>query len=241
MHADPVAAALDEVYRRTRAAQAAASTAVLASDVEPAAAVREAWGRTSALAAASPAAASFACAKGCRWCCHQPIFIAVPEAIAIAAELRRRLDATGLDLLGQALAQRAARAAGGGWMAAWLRDRVPCAFLGQDGACAIHADRPTVCRGWHSLSRAACEEHYIDPAAPPPPIDRVSHLAANAVLHGLTDAARIAGRDDRLYELHGAVLAALASEDVAERWRAGVPVFPGIAALGVMPRGPQQA
>lgn len=232
MHADPAAAALDEVYRRTRAAQAAASAAVLAGGAAPAA--REAWGRADALAAASPAAPTYACAKGCRWCCHQPIFIAAPEALAIAAELRRRFDAAGLELLGQALAQRAARAAGdGNWVAAWLRDRVPCAFLQRDGGCAIHADRPTVCRGWHSSSRAACEERYIAASAPQPPIDRVSHLAANAVLHGLADAARAAGRDAQLYELHGAVLAALADPAAAARWTAGEPAFPGIASISV--------
>lgn len=234
MHADPVAAALDETYQRTRAAQAASTTARVAAADGAAAIAQDAWARASALAAASPAAAGYACAKGCRWCCHQPIFVAAPEAIALAGELRARFGAHGLDLLGQALAQRAARASGPGaaWIAEWLKARVPCAFLAGDGSCAVHLDRPTVCRGWHSLSRSACEERYIDDAAAQPPIDRASHLAANGVLHGLADAAHAAGRDDRLYELHGAVLAALADPDAAAaRWAAGAQVFPGIAAI----------
>ncbi len=239
MNADPVAAALDETYQRTRTAQAAASTAQIGAAAGAAELAHDAWARAGALAAASPAAPGYACAKGCRWCCHQPIFVAAPEAIALAGELRARFGAHGLDLLGQALAQRAARASGEGsaWVAAWLKARVPCAFLAGDGSCAVHLDRPTVCRGWHSLSRNACEERYIDDAAAQPPIDRASHLAANAVLHGLADAAHAAGRDDRLYELHGAVLAALADPSAAAaRWAAGEQVFPGIAAVSAARR-----
>lgn len=223
------AEAADEVYRRARTAQAAASAAVLAAPAAPAELVEgvaaEAWGRADALAAASPARASYACAKGCRWCCHQPILVAAPEAIALANALRETLPRDGLATLGTALAARARRAAEPGWERAWLAERVPCAFLAADGACSVHPFRPAVCRGWHSLSRQACAERYADDAAPVPPIDRASHLAANGVLHGLGDAAAATGRDPRLYELSTAVLAALADPAAAARWTAGGATF----------------
>lgn len=234
-----VQAAGHEVYRRARAAQADATAAALASPAAPAAQAEgvaaDAWGRSDAVAAASPARADYACAKGCRWCCHQPVLVAAPEALALAAELGRSFGPLGRERLAEALAQRARRAGDGdGWHRRWIADRLPCAFLSTDGSCAIHAWRPAVCRGYHSLSRAACENHYAGDGAAVP-IDRASHLGANGVLHGVLDASRQAGRDGHLYELHGAVLHALSDAAAATRWAAGGEPFPGLWRTGIRP------
>lgn len=229
-----VQAASQEVYQRARAAQAAATSGVLATTRDPASQAEgvaaDAWKRSDALATASPARTSYACAKGCRWCCHQPILVAAPEALALAGELGRTFGRMGRERLAEALAQRARRTEeAGDWQRRWLNDRLPCAFLAVDGACAIHAWRPVVCRGYHSLSRQDCEDSYAGTATRGVlPIDRASHLGSNGILHGLLDAGRQSGRDGNLYELHGAVLNSLADAAATARWAGGSDPFPGL-------------
>ena len=187
----------------------------------------EAWGRVEAIANASPARSQYACAKGCSWCCHQPVLISAGEAITIAAHLRQELTATGQAQAGEALAARARRVGQADWDVTWLRERWPCAFLSREGSCSIHAVRPAVCRGYHSTSRTACEDWYVGDSHRVP-IDRVSHMGGNGVLHGMIEAARNVGRDAHLYELHSSVLFALSDPDSAWRWAEGKDPFPGL-------------
>lgn len=223
--------ALLEVFRRTRAAQTTASHQVLTQTAAPGelaeGVAAEAWGRTDALSQASPAKPLYACGPGCSSCCHQPVLIGAAEAIAIAGGLRDTFAPAELVRIGEQLAARAGRVGTPGWDKAWLKERWACAFLARDGRCGIHAWRPVVCRGYHSLSRQACEAWHAGTTTRVP-IDRASRLAANGVLHGLVRGCRESGRDGMLYELHSAILFALSDSESAARWARGEKPFPGL-------------
>jgi Fe-S-cluster containining protein len=180
------------------------------------------------LIAASPARPQHQCASGCSWCCHQSIRIAAVEAIAIAEALREAYPSDWLAAIRRVLEVRAAAAAGFADARAYRAAGLPCAFLGPEGQCAVYEWRPLVCRSYHSLSRAACQEQYVDLRAPTPPIDAYTHLSGNAVLHGMALAVDAAGRDGGLYELHGAVLRALDTTDARGRWGRGESLFRGV-------------
>jgi len=222
---------LQELFVRVRDAQSAASARILATHADPAslaaALVAGARPLVDGAAQASPAKDEFACARGCSFCCHQQVRVSAPEAIALADTLRDAFPPEWLDQLRALLAQRVARIAGFAGARDYIAAGLPCAFLAADGSCGVYAWRPLVCRGFHSLSVMACQEYYIDHTRPPPPIDRVGHYAANAVLRGLTGAVAADGRDGTFYELHGAVLRALETADCATRWAAGEHVFAG--------------
>lgn len=228
---DAIDAATLEVFRRARTMQLTASTAELAQPGTPPdladRVVREAWGRVNAISDSSPARPHYECAKGCRWCCHQPVLISAAEAITIAAVLGAELTAQGQVQAGETLGARARQVGSPDWDVVWLRERRPCGFLSADGACSIHAIRPTVCRSYQSISRKACEDWYVGDTRHVP-IDRFAHRAGNGILHGLIEAARESGRDAHLYELHSAVLFALSDRECAWRWAEGGDPFPGL-------------
>lgn len=222
---------LRQVFTRVRDAALARGERTLATSDAPAAAlerlVAEAYALVGDAAAATPARPLVECGRGCAFCCHQEVRVTAPEAIAIARALAEAFPADWLERLQAMLRQRVALIAGLPGVRDYAQARLPCAFLAPDGACAVYDWRPVVCRGYHSLSRADCQEKYVDFAAKPPPIERVGHTAANATVRGLTLALRAARRDDGLYELHGAVLRALETPDAAARWARGERLFQG--------------
>lgn len=224
--------ALAEVYARTHERQAVNTVAVMAAGMTAPPqrlaehVVADAFRMMGELIAASPARPGYQCGQGCAWCCHQPIRVTAPEAIAIADALREAYPADWLGTLKRMLADRVQRIAALGDNAAYLAARLPCAFLAPDNSCSIYAWRPVVCRGYHSLSKTACQEKYVNLEAPAPPIDAYAHTAANAVHHGMAAAVAAAGKDGRTYELHAAVLAALDGRMTAAGWAGGKKIQP---------------
>lgn len=216
---------------RVRAMQAASSRAIVdahtGQDSLAEALVVDAYRLVEEVAASSPARAEVECARGCSFCCHQQVRVSAPEAIALADALREAFPAEWLAQLRALLAQRVATIAGFAGVREHIAASLPCAFLGHDGGCAVYEWRPLVCRGFQSLSRMACQHFYIDLANDPPPIERVGHHGADAVVRGLTGVCAADGRDGGSYELHGAVLRALETPDCAARWAAGEAVFAG--------------
>jgi Fe-S-cluster containining protein len=228
---DDLKSRLLQVYARTRDRQIGNTASTLRASADPAQVsenvVADAFRLTANMVDASPAKPSYACGKGCSWCCHQQVRVSGPEAIGIADALRDAYPPEWLATLHRMIAQRVERIADLPTVRAYLEARLPCAFLAGDGGCAVYEWRPIVCRGYHSLSRSACQEKYVDLAQPAPPIDSYAHMAANAVLHGVSAAVAAAGKDGRLYELHGAVLRALDTPDAARRWAQGEDIFAG--------------
>lgn len=228
-------ARLKEMYGRTRDREVVNAALALAAvrdqpERQGEAVLADAYRLVESLVSASPARAQHQCASGCSWCCHQPIRIGAAEAIAIAEALREAYPSDWLAAIRRRLEERAAAAAGFADARAYRSAGMPCAFVGPEGQCAVYDWRPLVCRGYHSLSKQACQEQYVDVAAPVPPIDAYTHLAGNAVLHGAALAVGAAGRDGGLYELHGAVLRALDTVDARARWGRGEMLFRGVLA-----------
>jgi Fe-S-cluster containining protein len=233
--ADPAAvdAALREVFTRTHARQVQETAAVLRQAGTAPELAEHAFagavGLAEAAIGAHPGRACHACAKGCQWCCNQLVRISACEAIAIAGIIREHCPPPQLARVRAVLTDRATRIAKLPDLVAYHAAGLRCGFLDPDGACSIHAWRPLVCRGHASMSRGACEEWYVSPlTAPAPPLDRATRLIALGVLHGLQDTLKAAGREaGTYYELHHAVLRALAIPDAAARWARGESLFAG--------------
>lgn len=226
-------AKLKDMYGRTRDRQVINTALTLdATRDQPErmgeAVLADAYQLLNNLIEASPARKEHECASGCSFCCHQLVRVSALEAIAIGEALREAYPSDWLASIRSLLEKRAAAAAGFGSIRAYRAAAMPCAFLGPEGQCAIYEWRPLVCRSYHSLSRSACQEQYVDLKSPTPPIDAYTHLAGNAVLHGVMLAVIEAGRDGRIYELHGAILRALDLVDGRARWGRGEELFRGV-------------
>lgn len=165
------------------------------------------------------------CAKGCDWCCRQPVEATIPEAIAAA----RILLADQGDPRRAKAAEVAAfdierRAAG-----AEVPIR-PCPFLGpEDGACTIYAARPMACRSYLAPEPDRCRDAFAALAE-----GRVSDQAnsyiwprylGHAYLAAVCGVAKDAALQADPVELSAAVAAILADPGIIDRWQAGEKVF----------------
>ena len=146
-------------------------------------AVRSAWARLDALAAEAPTRARWDCAAGCAACCRLKVFVHPLEADALTALLRADLSAAARAALARRI-DETARLGRDLEAGAWRRARLACAFLDETDRCRIYDVRPVKCRAHVSRDVRACEE----PSAPVP-LDDWLAKAAEAVLHGLGEAA----------------------------------------------------
>jgi Fe-S-cluster containining protein len=111
-----------------------------------------------------------ACGRGCAACCHQLVPVSTIEAQRIAEHLRRLPRSERRDLA-KAVDRQAERFAA--WVATrppgdvsdrvvnanYLRQRIPCPFLGKEKECRIYPVRPLICRGHHALgTNANCQD-----------------------------------------------------------------------------------
>lgn len=184
--------------------------------------------RASEMAADSPDAPRRACQAGCAACCRLAVSVTPVEALWIAARLRESQSAGELERLTARIAETSA-AVSALSMEGRARVKIPCALLGQDGACSIYEFRPLGCRGWTSFSRQACEAALAEERpGQDGPMDRFALAAACGVTEGLERGLRSAGLDGGQYEFHSAVRASLAP-GAAEAYAQGQAVFAGCA------------
>jgi len=115
-----------------------------------------------ALLARAPAGA-VACKAGCDHCCHQPVGLTPPEALAILAHLRQTLAREELARVAARLSQRARETRGLSSAERFSPDQ-PCPFL-DHGQCSIYEVRPLACRGMNSLDAEECKTRLRDPGA----------------------------------------------------------------------------
>jgi len=115
-----------------------------------------------ALLAQAPAGA-VACKAGCDHCCHQPVGLTPPEALAIAAHLREKLTTEELVTVAARFAQRARDTRGLSSAQRFSPDH-PCPFLNR-GQCSIYEVRPLACRGMNSLDSEDCKRRLREPDA----------------------------------------------------------------------------
>jgi hypothetical protein len=156
------------------------------------------------------AAAGMACRKGCAFCCHQHVSAHAIEIFALARRRRQPVPAP-----------------------AGRR----CAFLGNDSACTIHADRPLACRLVVSADARACEASLADPAIVAPWPRQFSDTAAWMVM-ALWAGQRALGLPVRGYALVPALAAVMADPGLEARWYAG---DDGLAAFSTDADRPQPA
>ena len=171
--------------------------------------------------------AQVACRRGCASCCTQMVSVTAPEALWVAATIRRR--AQSVEKMRAADAQTH-----GLTIDERLKSHIVCPLLVED-ACSIYAARPLGCRGFVSVDLNACLATFVGGAAPniPMPASYTDILYAVRML--LYAALRIKGLKDAAYELNAAVLAALAVEDPEARWLAGEDIFAGVPITGGVP------
>lgn len=111
-----------------------------------------------------------ACRKGCRWCCVQTVAMSAFEAAPLIEHVRRTWTdeqrATLLERTRRVLAALSTHATD----ADRIRQRIPCVFLQDDGACGIYDVRPLACRVFNSQDLAACLRVFEqgDLSQPPP-------------------------------------------------------------------------
>src|SRR6478735_1897486 len=108
-------------------------------------------------------AGAVACRAGCDHCCHQPVGLTPPEALAIAAHLRQTLTPEALATVALRLAQRVEETRGL-TSAERFSPEHPCPFLNL-GQCTIYEVRPLACRGMNSLDAEECRTRLRDPEA----------------------------------------------------------------------------
>lgn len=186
-------------------------------------------GTAGELAAQSPGRKHWQCAPGCGYCCEVPVSVAGVEALLIGAILRDQLPAEELALVRQDLATNATRAEGKD-AHEYIRERIRCTFLAEDNTCAIYNGRPSSCRAYASFDRESCRSFLRDPGAGGVTVDSGAWILAAGAQAGFREAVFQAHLDGELYELHGAVLAALAP-NAPEDWLAGRSPFKGVQKL----------
>jgi Fe-S-cluster containining protein len=110
-----------------------------------------------------------ACRRGCAACCHQLVPLTTLEAQRIAEYINhlpraeRRELAKSVDRQSQRFAAWAANRPHGGVQdravnVDYLKQHIPCPFLGSQNECRVYPVRPLICRGHHALgSNANCQ------------------------------------------------------------------------------------
>ena len=185
-----------------------------------------------ALLAQAPAGA-VACKAGCDHCCHQPVGLTPPEALAIFAHLRQTLASDELASVASRLAQRARETRGLSSAERFSPDQ-PCPFL-ERGRCSIYEVRPLACRGMNSLDAEECKTRLRDPDARAAFLARGSGgrsfmepiRAFHAISAGLQlSLSELYGLDMRPLELTAALDALLnGPESRSVAWLSGKPAF----------------
>lgn len=164
-----------------------------------------------------------ACGPGCPYCCHIRLTASPPEVLLVADHLRRTLAPERLAGMKRKLANldRVTRGRGNARREAM---RLPCPML-VDNSCSVHAVRPISCRGVASVDVGACRRAYASRMAEPVPQVALQLNAANAVGYGLIAGLCEGGYPVENVEFIAGLRIALETDDAAERWLAGEPVF----------------
>jgi Fe-S-cluster containining protein len=167
------------------------------------------------------AAVNLPCSKGCNHCCKfNVIFVNPHEAVALVRAIEALAPPRRAAVVARILASRGSSGGGIG---------SPCVLLEIEG-CAIYASRPLACRGYYSLSEAACRRRLIDGAdgAIPPTLlaPRVVEFAALEVSNPLQHPP---------YEINALLRRIYSDPARIERWRNGEPTSEPDLLQGVHP------
>jgi Fe-S-cluster containining protein len=166
-----------------------------------------------------------ACKAGCTYCCHNVVMATAPEIFSAASELRARHDAG-------FVAAVAGRCDAVGATAGIRRS--PCPLL-HDDLCSVYSARPTVCRKHTSFAVEACIADY-EGRGGEIPIRRFDHEIFECCAVALLLGMRLWDeRQGAVFELSGALRAALQDPQAEQKWLAGESVFAGVASQSKLP------
>ena len=107
------------------------------------------------------------------------------------------------------------------------RTNIPCALLGDDGACTAYEARPAQCRRYHSTELATCTSFFANPADETigsPLHPALAHNAAVLITQA-QHAVRGMGLADASEDMNVALLEALDNPKAWRRWRDGKQPF----------------
>ena len=168
-----------------------------------------------------------ACARGCSYCCNLRVQVQPYEAFTLAAWLRKHFDAARLARVIERLRDNVARTRELGEEAR-KRTNLPCALLGEDGACTAYEARPAQCRRYHSTDVDPCKSFHAthDDTIEATMHQAVSHNADVIITQG-RHAVRAAGLDDASVDMNVALQQALENPKSWRRWRDGKKPFVG--------------
>ena len=168
-----------------------------------------------------------ACDRGCSYCCSMRVEVHPYEAFRLADWLRRNFSAERLAGVIQRLRANVERSRPLGRQGRALAS-IPCALLGDDGACTAYEARPAICRRYHSTDVARCKTFHD---APDPAVLAASHDAllhnASVIITQARHAVRAAGLNDEPEDMNFALLEALENPKAFRRWKDGKAPFPG--------------
>jgi Fe-S-cluster containining protein len=165
-----------------------------------------------------------ACQRGCSYCCHGYVSATAPQIFAAAEAIRTH--ALSFEAACDRIRATATRVSGLDWRTR-ISLREPCPLLA-DGACSIYSVRPLACRGYVSLSVAACKRAYdelTDDVLIPPAYASVRSALESA----LRAALKACGLPAVSYELTAALAQALDGPDAEARWLEGDAVFDALS------------
>jgi Fe-S-cluster containining protein len=166
-----------------------------------------------------------ACSRGCSYCCSLRVQVQPYEAFTLAAWLRKHFDAARLQGVVERLRGNVARTRELGEEAR-KRANIPCALLGDDGACTAYEARPAQCRRYHSTDLAPCKSFHEthDDTIEAAMNQAVAHNA-DVIITQARHAVRGANLDDASVDMNVALLEALDNPKAWRRWRDGKKPF----------------
>lgn len=154
--------------------------------------------------------------------------VTAPEALTIAAYLRKNRSLAEQERIYEQAVQNAKKIAGPAHSESGS-PHLPCPLHGQAHVCCVYGVRPLRCRPLHAISIAKemGGSSHISPESQSALADEKGHerTVAQGVEIGLTRALKSAGLDSRIYELNGALATAMETPDAAERWAKGENIF----------------
>lgn len=177
-----------------------------------------------------PQAKSYACAKGCNYCCHSTVAVSAPEAFRIVRAVEGRTAEERRAVVARATARAAIT------FETLITLRSPCALLEQ-GDCSIYEARPMGCRQFVSTNLHGCRTSFEQKTGDFPFVPAAAN--AGLILRSLLISATASiGLKPELYDMSTAVAVALSEPDAEQRWLAGEDV---LAKAVKMPPPPQMS
>jgi Fe-S-cluster containining protein len=162
--------------------------------------------------------AQLACARGCAFCCHQPVKVSAAEAFFLAGQIRERPDAAAAvrEAAGQLSGRRA-----DAHRVPWLR----CPLLDQADSCSAHAVRPLACHSYVSINVNDCMMSYPQPGTGTVREPALYGDLRNSCRMILQASLRLNGLSDAHYEMNAALCLVLETENAEKRWLRGENIF----------------